>query len=151
MAGGSGVRLEGPKAFQSSTTVTMMRRSKINRPMVAILATGTSIKPMMDEKPVAPPEPDPALRRRSRMAMLKYGAARLALFLGLTVVIQALVMIIGAPVPLLMSALLALFVALPLSMLVFTKLRVDAVQSLAAYSAQRKAHKEWVQQQLAGR
>lgn len=106
---------------------------------------------MMDEKPVAPPEPDPALRRRSRMAMLKYGAARLALFLGLTVVIQALVMIIGAPVPLLMSALLALFVALPLSMLVFTKLRVDAVQSLAAYSAQRKAHKEWVQQQLAGR
>lgn len=98
-----------------------------------------------------PPAPDPALRRRSRAAILKYGAARLLLFLGLTVAIQALVMAINAPVPLLISALLALFLALPLSMLLFTKWRVEATQTLAEYGAQRKAHKQWVEAELAGR
>lgn len=97
------------------------------------------------------PELDPALRARSRRAIAKYGAARVALFIVLTIVIQGIVMLVDAPVPLLMSALLALFVALPLSMLLFTRWRVEATQTLAQYSAQRKAHKKWVQEQLAGR
>ena len=46
---------------------------------------------------------------------------------------------------------LALFVALPLSMLVFTKWRVEATESLAEYSRQRKERKEWIQRELAGR
>ena len=98
-----------------------------------------------------PPQPDPELKRRSRVALWKYGAARLLLFILLTVVIQLLAMAIGVAIPVLVSALLALFVALPLSMLIFSSWRVEATQTLAEYSAQRKAHKEWVQAELAGR
>ena len=98
-----------------------------------------------------PPKPAPELRSASRKAMVKYGLARLVLFLVLTVVIQGLAMLIGAPVPLIFSALLALFLALPLSMLIFTKWRLEATNSLAEYSRQRKAHKAWVQRELAGR
>lgn len=98
-----------------------------------------------------PPQPDPALKRRSRVALWKYGAARVVLFIVLTVVIQLLAMAVLQTFPLLVSALLALFVALPLSMLIFSKWRVEATQSLAEYSAQRKAHKKWVQEELAGR
>ena len=73
-----------------------------------------------------PPKPDPALKRRSRAALWKYGAARVVLFIALTVVIQLLAMAIGVAIPVLVSALLALFVALPLSMLIFSKWRVEA-------------------------
>lgn len=98
-----------------------------------------------------PPQPDPALKRRSRVALWKYGAARVVLFIVLTVAIQLLAMAVGVAIPVLVSALLALFVALPLSMLIFSTWRVEATQTLAEYSAQRKAHKQWVQAELAGR
>ena len=98
-----------------------------------------------------PPAPDPELRKKSRRAMVKYGLARLGLFLVLTVVIHGIVLLVNAPVMLLISAMLALFLALPLSMLMFTRWRLEATESLAAYSAQRKAHKAWVEQELAGR
>lgn len=69
--------------------------------------------------PAEEPQLDPQTRKQATRAMLKYGAARLGLFLGLTIVIQALAVLIGAQVPLVVSALLALLVALPLSMLIF--------------------------------
>lgn len=97
------------------------------------------------------PTPDPALRAKSRKAVLKYGLARVLLFIVLTAVIQAIAMAIDAPVPLIFSALLALFVALPLSMLIFTGWRVEATESLAEYSRQRAEHKAWVQRELSGR
>ena len=98
-----------------------------------------------------PPKPDPELRRRSRAALWKYGLARVVLFIVLTVVIELLAIAIGFPIPVLIAALLALFVALPLSMLIFKKWRIEATQTLAEYSAQRKAHKRWVQAELEGR
>lgn len=97
------------------------------------------------------PVPDLELRKSYRIAVIKYGLARLAMVLVLTVVIQLLVVVIGAPVPLLFSALLALFVSLPLSMLVFTKWRVEATETLAEYARQRKEHKAWLERELAGR
>lgn len=98
-----------------------------------------------------PPELDPALRRKANTALLKYGGARLLLFLGLTAIIQLLALLIDAPVPLVMSALLALIVAFPLSMFLFKRLRVEATDSVAAWSQQRRARKEWIRQELAGR
>ena len=98
-----------------------------------------------------PPKPDPELRRRSRKALWKYGLARGVLFIALTAVIELLAVAIGFPIPVLMAALLALFVALPLSMLIFKNWRIEATQTLAEYSAQRKAHKRWVQAELEGR
>ena len=98
-----------------------------------------------------PPKPDPELRRRSRAALWKYGLARVVLFIALTVVIELLSIAIDFPIPVLVAALLALFVALPLSMLIFKKWRIEATQTLAEYSAQRKTHKRWVQAELEGR
>lgn len=98
-----------------------------------------------------PEEEDAQLRARARRALLKYGFARLGLFLLLTVVIAVAAWLIGAPVPLLMSALLALFVAFPLSMLVFTSMRLEANQALALSHERRKQRKEWVQEELAQR
>ena len=97
------------------------------------------------------PQLDPEVRKKASRAMLKYGAARLGLFVGLTAVIQALAMLIGAPVPLVASALLALLVALPLSMLVFKNLRMETTEAVAKMASQRKARKDWVNRELAGR
>lgn len=101
--------------------------------------------------PAEEPQLDPQTRKQATRAMLKYGAARLGLFLGLTIVIQALAVLIGAQVPLVVSALLALLVALPLSMLIFKKLRIETTEAVAKLAQQRKARKEWVNRELAGR
>lgn len=101
--------------------------------------------------PAEEPQLDPQTRKQATRAMLKYGAARLGLFLGLTIVIQALAVLIGAQVPLVVSALLALLVALPLSMLIFKKLRIKTTEAVAKLAQQRKARKEWVNRELAGR
>ena len=111
----------------------------------------TTPEPGSAPEPESAPQPDPELRRKSRIDMVKYGLARIALFLVLTAVIEGLALLIGAHVPVLVAAMLALFVALPLSMLVFTKWRVEATESLAEYSRQRKERKEWIQRELAGR
>lgn len=101
--------------------------------------------------PAEEPQLDPQTRKQATRSMLKYGAARLGLFLGLTIVIQALAVLIGAQVPLVVSALLALLVALPLSMLIFKKLRIETTEAVAKLAQQRKARKEWVNRELAGR
>ena len=111
----------------------------------------TAPEPTAPDNQNEPPQPDPELRKKANVALLKYGGARILLFIVLTVVIQGLATLIGAPVPLVMSALLALLVAFPLSMLVFRKLRVEATRSVGEWSAQRRARKEWVKQELAGR
>lgn len=97
------------------------------------------------------PQLDPEVRKKANRAALKYGLARLALFVVLTVVIQVAAVLIDAPVPLVMSALLALIVAFPLSMLVFKGLRMEANQSVAAWNGQRQARKEWVRRELENR
>lgn len=85
------------------------------------------------------------------MALFKYGGARFGLFVVLTIVIQLFALLIDAPVPLVMSALLALLVAFPLSMLVFKGMRIEANRSVGAWNAQRKARKEWVKRELDAR
>ncbi|GAB3700426.1 DUF4229 domain-containing protein [Corynebacterium nasicanis] len=99
----------------------------------------------------APPELDPRVRRQANLALLKYGGARLGLFVVLTIIIQLFAVLIDAPVPLVMSALLALLVAFPLSMLVFKGMRVEANRSVGAWNAQRRARKEWVKRELESR
>ncbi|GGG74025.1 DUF4229 domain-containing protein [Corynebacterium pelargi] len=99
----------------------------------------------------APQAPDPQLKREARRAVIVYGLARLALFIGLTAIIQLLAVAIGAPVPLLISATLALIVAMPLSMFVFKGMRLRATQAVAGWDAQRKAHKAWLREELSKR
>ena len=83
--------------------------------------------------------------------MAIYGLDRLLLFIALTVAIQLLAVLIGAPVPVIMSALLALIVAFPLSMLLFKRHRLEANEAVAELKRQRAARKEWIQAELAER
>lgn len=79
-----------------------------------------------------------------------YGLARLLVFVVLTVIIQSVAVLLGMgqSFPLLMSALLALIVALPLSMLLFKKLRLRVNEQIAIRDAGRRAHKEQMRAQL---
>lgn len=94
---------------------------------------------------------DKALRSQANKALVRYGLARLGLFILLTIIIQVAAVLIGAPVPLVMSALLALIVAFPLSMLVFPKMRMEANAAVAAWNQRRKDRKEWIAQELSER
>ncbi|WP_061363650.1 DUF4229 domain-containing protein [Corynebacterium epidermidicanis] len=105
----------------------------------------------MNEKTNPEPTLDTSLRNRAWRDIALYGLARILLFAVLTVVIAWLAYLIGAPVPLLISAMLALFVAFPLSMFMFKGLRIRVNAELAEWDAQRKAHKEWVRSELAER
>lgn len=107
---------------------------------------------MNDEaKAPAAPEVDPRTKSRARKAVALYGLYRLLLFIALTVAIQAFAMLIDAPVPVIMSALLALIVAFPLSMLVFRRSRLEANAAVAELQRQRAERKDWVQRELAER
>lgn len=92
-----------------------------------------------------------ATRSRANRAVAVYGLLRVLLFVVLTAIIQVAALLIDAPVPLVMSALLALIVAFPLSMLVFRRQRLEATEAVAAWSAQRRAKKEWVARELSER
>jgi len=94
---------------------------------------------------------DPEAKSRANKAVAIYGLDRLLLFIGLTVVIQLLAVLIGAPVPVIMSALLALIVAFPLSMLLFKRHRLEANEAVAELKRQRQARKDWIQSELAER
>ncbi|MEJ6549191.1 MULTISPECIES: DUF4229 domain-containing protein [unclassified Corynebacterium] len=82
--------------------------------------------------------------------ILLYGLARLLVFVVLTVIIQSVAILLGMgqSFPLLMSALLALIVALPLSMLLFKNLRLRVNEQIAVRDAGRRAHKEQMRAQL---
>ena len=97
------------------------------------------------------PQVDPETKSRANKAVAIYGLDRLLLFIGLTVVIQLLAVLIGAPVPVIMSALLALIVAFPLSMLLFKRHRLEANEAVAELKRQRQARKDWIQSELAER
>ena len=97
------------------------------------------------------PQVDPEAKSQANKAVAIYGLDRLLLFIGLTVVIQLLAVLIGAPVPVIMSALLALIVAFPLSMLLFKRHRIEANEAVAELKRQRQARKDWIQTELAER
>ena len=94
------------------------------------------------------PQVDPQAKSRANRAVAVYGVLRLVLFIALTVVIQLFAVLIDAPVPVIMSALI---VAFPLSMLVFKRQRLEANAAVAELKRQRDARKEWIQSELADR
>lgn len=80
-----------------------------------------------------------------------YAAARLALLAALTAVIYALGRLLGLNgFPPIVAALLALIVALPLGMWVFTPLRRRATESLAVAGERRRREREELQARLRG-
>lgn len=83
--------------------------------------------------------------------MAVYGLLRLLLFIALTAFIMGVSFLIDLPVPLLIAAMLALIVAFPLSMLLWSDLRKRVNLGMAQWSAERKRHKQSIRQQLADR
>ena len=83
--------------------------------------------------------------------MALYGLLRFLLFIGLTAFIMGVAFLIDLPVPLLVAAMLALLVAFPLSMFMWSDLRLRVNQGMAVWSAERKRHKQSIREQLADR
>ena len=79
-----------------------------------------------------------------------YGFLRLLLFLVLTFIIHSIVILLGMAnyFPLLVSMTLALILALPLSMFMFKGLRLRVTEQVAAWDADRQAHKQELRNQL---
>ena len=79
-----------------------------------------------------------------------YGFLRLVLFLVLTFLIHSIVILLGMAsyFPLLISMTLALLLALPLSMMMFKKLRLRVVAEIAEWDSGRKAHRAQLREQL---
>jgi len=94
------------------------------------------------------PTPDKKLRSRAWLDVVLYGLARLLLFIVLTAVIQGLSVLVGITFPLMISALLALIIAFPLSMFLFKGLRQRVTEELAEWDRQRKARKKWMDDEL---
>ena len=97
------------------------------------------------------PELDTELRSRAWKDSALYAGARIVLFVVLTALIKGAAVLIDSPVPWLICALLALLVAFPLSLLIFSSLRMRVTGEMAEWDEQRKAHKKWVQEELANR
>lgn len=113
-------------------------------------ATSDAPADAFDKPATAGPAEQPKLSSSTKKDVLLYGLARLLLFVVLTAVIHGIVLAMGMAnsFPLLMSALLALILALPLSMLLFRKLRLRVNGEIANWDADRRAHKEQMRRQL---
>lgn len=100
-----------------------------------------------------PPGQKPKLGSKAWRDVLLYGFLRLLLFLVLTFVIHSIVILLGMAnfFPLLMSALLALILALPLSMMMFKNLRLRVTAQMAEWDSARREHKRQLQEQLQDR
>lgn len=87
-----------------------------------------------------PPGQKPKLGSKAWRDVLLYGFLRLVLFLVLTFVIHSIVILLGMAnfFPLLMSALLALILALPLSMMMFKNLRLRVTAQMAEWDSARR-------------
>ncbi|RVW01564.1 DUF4229 domain-containing protein [Rhodococcus spongiicola] len=82
--------------------------------------------------------------------VVAYSAARL----GLVVVLAAVILfggeLFGVEVPLLVAALFAVLIALPLSLVLFSRLRKRVNRDIAAVDSQRRADKADLQAKLRG-
>lgn len=90
-------------------------------------------------------------RGKAMKGLFWYGLARLLLFFVLFFVLIGVIYLIGAQIPAAITAVFALIIAMPLSVFVFPKLRVEANESVAAWAANRRAHKAYIAQQIKDR
>lgn len=94
---------------------------------------------------------DQELRKKANRALLVYGLARLGLFIVLTTVIQAVAVAASAPVPLVVSALLALLVRSRCPCWCLKSSAWRPMRPVAAWSARRKERKAWIADELSSR
>lgn len=105
--------------------------------------------------PATPKQSAPSSKNAGRGNAMKglfwYGLARLLLFLVLFFILLVIIYLVGVRIPAAITAVFALIIAMPLSVFVFPKLRVQANESVAVWSENRRAHKEYIAQQIKDR
>ena len=105
--------------------------------------------------PAAPKQSAPSSKNAGRGNAMKglfwYGLARLLLFFVIFFVLLGIIYVVGVQIPAAITAVFALIIAMPLSVFVFPKLRMQANESVAVWSANRRAHKDYIAQQLKDR
>ncbi|MBB1035987.1 MAG: DUF4229 domain-containing protein [Dietzia sp.] len=74
--------------------------------------------------------------------MMFYTVLRLLMVVALTLVIIGIGRLAGVDVPVLVAAILSVVVALPLSMILFTRLRAEINSDISAVDADRRAKRE---------
>ena len=105
--------------------------------------------------PAAPKQSAPSSKNAGRGNAMKglfwYGLARLLLFLVLFFILLVIIYLVNVQIPAAITAVFALIIAMPLSVFVFPKLRVQANESVAVWSENRRAHKDYIAQQIKDR
>ncbi|MBV6761539.1 DUF4229 domain-containing protein [Rhodococcus opacus] len=79
-----------------------------------------------------------------------YSIARLLLVVVIGAVILGVASLVGVAVPLLVAAIFAVLIALPLSLLLFAKLRKRVNEGIATFDAQRRADQADLRARLRG-
>ncbi|NDV10315.1 DUF4229 domain-containing protein [Rhodococcus sp. IEGM 248] len=79
-----------------------------------------------------------------------YSIARLLLVVVIGAIILGVAAVVGVAVPLLVAAIFAVLIALPLSLLLFAKLRRRVNEGIAAFDAQRRADQADLRARLRG-
>ncbi|MFI6868050.1 DUF4229 domain-containing protein [Nocardia sp. NPDC050406] len=95
------------------------------------------------------PRTDGAGGRLARNLAL-YTLARLAMVVALTAIIIGAAKLVSVDVPLIVAALFALLIAMPLSMTLLKGLRAKVNQDIAAVDAKRRKDKERLRSRLRG-
>ncbi|MBF6333736.1 DUF4229 domain-containing protein [Nocardia transvalensis] len=93
--------------------------------------------------------PAPAGRRLARNLAL-YTLARLALVAVIAAVIVALARLLKVDIPLIVALLFALIVAMPLSLVVFKRLRARVNEDIAAVDEKRRTDKAQLRARMRG-
>ncbi|GCE43300.1 hypothetical protein Rhow_007429 [Rhodococcus wratislaviensis] len=79
-----------------------------------------------------------------------YSIARLLLVVVIGAIILGVAALVGVAVPLLVAAIFAVLIALPLSLLLFAKLRKRVNEGIATFDAQRRADQADLRARLRG-
>ena len=86
----------------------------------------------------APSKPGARLARN----MMFYTVLRLLLVVALALVIIGIGQLAGVPIPVFVAALIGVVIALPLSMILFTRLRAEINSDISAVDADRRTKRE---------
>ncbi|QNG19792.1 DUF4229 domain-containing protein [Rhodococcus triatomae] len=99
-----------------------------------------------------PTPPSPARVTKGTLArdVAIYSLARMLLVVVIAVAILGGAALVGVEVPLLVAAIFAVLIALPLSLALFGKLRGRVNEGIAAFDAQRKADQAELRARLRG-
>ena len=119
------------------------------------LASEAEVEATQAPASAAPKQSAPSSKNAGRGNAMKglfwYGLARLLLFLVLFFILLAIIYFVNVRIPAAITAVFALIISMPLSVFVFPKLRVQANESVAVWSENRRAHKEYIAQQIKDR